>query len=136
MAHDPCKLSKISVKRAVSSEGKGCDEFNHPLLGVRDNGIPISSSSKIKCTICKTEIDLTRNKLEPSSVTYGDGVKGVEFKVVQNLNNDYAISSPIPIAVSSVKKRTISYSGTSYTYNSEGMMTRPSFLAPYWKKRR
>lgn len=136
MAHDPCKLAKIAVARAVASEGKGCDEHNHPLLGVCDNGTQLNFSPVIKCTVCGTEIDTIVNKLEPTRVTYGDGVKGIEFRVVKRPNKIGTGGSFKHITDKSIRKRSLSSGGTSYSYNSKGMMSRPSFLVPFWKRGR
>ena len=128
MAQDPCALAKNAVRKASSPEGKGCDEYNHPLSGVTDDGKVLGSVTTLTCEHCKTVIDLIRKELKPVNMTTGDGDEIVEFRVV-----------PRRVLVSTTAGRALGTVGVggrfpgarrSYTYNAKGMFGRPLF--PSW----
>lgn len=133
MAFDPCKLAKAAADRAEAEEGKGCDERHHPLRNVRDNGRPLDKVTSITCISCRKEIDLIKFELEPHKMTYGDDTEGVEFRVVfrRYKGNIETPRTETSVLSDDVKICPLSSGGVSYTYNSNKMMSRPSFW-PRW----
>lgn len=78
---DPCKLAKKAVCRASGEEGKGCDEFTHPLSGVTDKGEVLGGTSTVVCEYCGKVVNLYIETLVPVTHITGDGDTIVEFKI-------------------------------------------------------